>query len=304
MPPLRLGTRGSALALAQTAEVRRTLAAQGVATREVIIQSEGDRDRLTSLRTLGGRGVFVRALEQALLNGEIDAAIHSAKDVPSSPLAGTALAAFPPRADVRDALVAADGRALDELPRGARVGTGSRRRTAQLLARRPDLAPSDIRGNVDTRLRKLAEGEVDALLLAAAGLIRLARPDAASQLLPLNLMLPAPGQGAIALQCRADDAAARDALASCDHQPTRIAVTAERAVLRALGAGCSLPIAALAHVRGGEATLLARLLSPDGSRRIDVQRAAPTAEAEALGREVGEALLDRGGRELLAELEA
>ena len=304
MPPLRLGTRGSALALAQTAEVRRALAAQGVATREVIIQSEGDRDRLTSLRTLGGQGVFVRALEQALLEGEIDAAIHSAKDVPSSPLAGTALAAFPPRADVRDALIAADGRALDELPRGARVGTGSRRRAAQLLARRPDLAPTDIRGNVDMRLRKLAEGEVDALLLAAAGLIRLDRPDAASQLLPPDLMLPAPGQGAIALQCRAEDAAAREALAACDDQPTRIAVAAERAVLRALGAGCSLPIAALAHVRGGEATLLTRLLSPDGSRRIEVQRAAPTEDAEALGREVGEALLARGGREMLAELDA
>ena len=300
---LRLGTRGSALARTQTAEAARALAAQGIETEQLIIESEGDRDRTTSLRTLGGRGIFVRTLERALLDGEIDVAVHSAKDVPSSPLAATALAAFLPRADVRDALVTTGGAALDALASGAQVGTGSRRRAAQLLARRPDLVPTDIRGNVDTRLRKLADGEVDALLLAAAGLIRLDRTDAATELLPPDVMLPAPGQGAIALQCRADDAAARALLAACDHPPTRIAVTAERAVLAALGVGCSLPIAALAHVRAGEVVLLARLLSRDGSRRIEVQRAAPTAEAEALGREVGEALLERGGRELLAELE-
>ena len=300
---LRLGTRGSALALAQTAEAARALAAQSVETEQLIIESEGDRDRTTSLHTLGGQGIFVRTLERALLNGEIDVAVHSAKDVPSSPLAATELAAFLPRADLRDALVTTDGAALDALPPAARVGTGSRRRAAQLLARRPDLIPTDIRGNVDTRLRKLADGEVDALLLAAAGLIRLDRTDAATELLPPDVMLPAPGQGAIALQCRAADAAARALLAACDHPPTRIAVTAERAVLAALGVGCSLPIAALAHARAGEVVLLARLLSPDGSRRIEVQRSAPEADAEPLGREVGEALLERGGRALLAELE-
>ena len=303
MPPLRLGTRGSALARAQTAEAARALAALGLETEQVIIQSEGDRDRLTSLRTLGGRGVFVRALEQALADGEIDLAAHSAKDVPSSPLSGTVLAAFLPRADVRDALVAAGGRTLDDLPPAARVGTGSRRRAAQLLARRPDLIPTDIRGNVDTRLRKLADGEVDALLLAAAGLIRLDRAEAATQLLPPDLMLPAPGQGAIVLQCRDDDANTRKVLARCDHPPTRIAVTAERAALAALGVGCSLPIAALAHARTSEVTLLARLLSLDGSRRIEIQRSAPADDAEALGREVGAALLDRGGRDMLAELD-
>lgn len=299
---LQLGTRGSALALAQTAEAARALAAQGIETEQLIIESEGDRDRTTSLHTLGGRGIFVRTLERALLDGEIDVAVHSAKDVPSSPLAATALAAFLPRADVRDALVTTGGAALDALASGARVGTGSRRRAAQLLARRPDLVPTDIRGNVDTRLRKLADGEVDALLLAAAGLIRLDRTDAAPELLPPDVMLPAPGQGAIALQCRADDDAARSLLAACDHPPTRIAVTAERALLAALGVGCSLPIAALAHARAGEVVLLARLLSPDGSRRIEVQRSAPDADAEPLGCEIGEALLERGGRELLAEL--
>lgn len=300
---LRLGTRGSALALAQAAEASRALAAQGVETERMIIESEGDRDRTTSLQTLGGQGIFVRRLERALLDGEIDVAVHSAKDVPSSPAGGAPLAAFLPRADVRDALVAADGAGLDALPPGARVGTGSRRRAAQLLARRPDLVPTDIRGNVDTRLRKLAAGEVEALLLAAAGLIRLGRTEAATELLPPDVMLPAPGQGAIALQCRADDEAARSLLAACDDPPTRIAVSAERAALGALGVGCSLPIAALAHVRAGEVVLLARLLSRDGSRRIEVQRAAPAGEAESLGREVGEALLERGGRALLEELE-
>lgn len=300
---LRLGTRGSALALAQAAEAARALAAQGVETEQVVIESEGDRDRTTSLHTLGGQGIFVRRLERALLDGEIDVAVHSAKDVPSSAPAGAPLAAFLPRADVRDALVAADGAGLDDLPSGARVGTGSRRRAAQLLARRPDLVPTDIRGNVDTRLRKLADGEVDALLLAAAGLIRLGRTEAATELLPPDVMLPAPGQGAIALQCRADDDAARALLAACDDPPTRIAVSAERAALGALGVGCSLPIAALAHVRAGEVVLLARLLSRDGSRRIEVQRAAPADEAESLGRGVGEVLLERGGRALLEELE-
>lgn len=298
---LRLGTRGSALALAQAAEAARALAVQGVETERVIIESEGDRDRTTSLHTLGGQGIFVRRLERALLDDEIDVAAHSAKDVPSA--TGAPLAAFLPRVDVRDALVAADGAGLDALPSGARVGTGSRRRAAQLLARRPDLVPTDIRGNVDTRLRKLADGEVEALLLAAAGLIRLGRTEAATELLPPDVMLPAPGQGAIALQCRADDDAARSLLAACDDRPTRIAVSAERAALGALGVGCSLPIAALAHVRAGEVVLLARLLSLDGSRRIEVQRAASADEAEALGRGVGEALLERGGRALLEELE-
>ena len=300
---LRLGTRGSRLARIQTAEAARALAAQGVETREVIIQSEGDRDRVSSLYELGGRGVFVRAIEQALLEGAIDVAVHSAKDVPSSPLAGAPLAAFLPRADVRDALATADGRGLADLPSGATVGTGSRRRAAQLLARRPDVAPADIRGNVDTRLRKLMDGEVDALLLATAGLIRLGRAEAATELLPPDLMLPAPGQGAIALQCRADDADALDLLASCNDAATYAAVTAERAALGALGVGCALPIAALGHARGGEVTLLARLLSLDGGRRIEVQRSAPVEDAAALGGEVGAALLERGGRELLGEIE-
>ena len=181
MPPLRLGTRGSILARIQTAEAATAIQAGGTETIEVIIQSEGDRDRTTSLHTLGGRGVFVRVLEQALLDGEIDVATHSAKDVPSAPLDGTVLAAFLPRADVRDAVATRDGAPLAALPPGSTVGTGSRRRAAQLLASWPQLVPTDIRGNVDTRLRKLADGDVDALLLAAAGLIRLNRADAATR---------------------------------------------------------------------------------------------------------------------------
>ncbi len=302
MQPLRLGTRGSALARIQTAEAAAAIRAQGGETRECIIQSEGDRDRSTPLRRLGGRGVFVRALEQALLDGAIDIAVHSAKDLPSALLPGTTLAALLPRADVRDALVARGGRPLAELPCGAKIATGSRRRAAQLRARRPDLIAADIRGNVDTRLRKLAAGECDALLLAAAGLIRLGRA-AGAELLPPDLMLPAPGQGAIALQCRSGDAAARGLLAACGDAPTHAAVSAERGVLAALGAGCSLPIAALAHSRGGVLTVLARLLSPDGSQRIEVQRSGSECRAAELGRAAGAALLDRGGRGLLAELE-
>lgn len=302
MTALRLGARGSPLARIQTAEAAAALADAGAETREVIIQSEGDRNRSTPLRSIGGRGVFVRAIEQALLDGRIDAAVHSAKDMPSAPLAGTHLAAYLPRADVRDAVVTRDGRPLAELPPGATVGTGSQRRAAQLRSRRPDLTPVDIRGNVDTRLRKLAAGEVDALLLAAAGLIRLGRAERAAELLPTGIMLPAPGQGALALQCRANDADARALLEACDDHPTHVAVSAERGVLAALGLGCSLPIAALARAHNDEVTVRARLLSLDGSRRTEAQHAGSAADAAEIGRQLGRTLLNRGGRDLLAEL--
>ena len=276
---LRLGTRGSALSLAQAAEAEAALAAIGFEAERVIIRTEGDRDQRSPLSEIGGRGVFARALEEALLAGEIDVAAHSAKDVPPAMLEGTAIAAVLRRADVRDALIARDGSTLASLPPNATIGTGSARRAAQLRAARPDLRIAPIRGNVDTRLRKLAEGEVDALVLAAAGLARLGRLGEAAELLPIDLMMPAPGQAALLLQTRSADAAP---LRPCSDQATEQAVRAERAMLRELGAGCSLPIGALAHVRAGTITLAARLLDERGERKIDVQRSGENAEGVGL----------------------
>ena len=304
----RLGGRGSALSRVQAELAASALRTVGIDTEFVPIVTQGDRDRRSSLRQIGGQGVFVRAVEQALLAGEIDAAVHSAKDVPPNIAAGTALAAYLPRGDVRDALVGhspapdlASDR-WDTLPRGARVGTGSRRRAAQLLRLRPDLQVVDIRGNVDTRINKVEQGEYDAVIVAAAALQRLGRPS--SELLPIDLMMPSPGQGALVLQCRLEDAAA---IASLDHASTSRAVRAERAMLRALGAGCSLPLAALGGLRpvagpvadGGEVVLVGRLLSEDGQELIDVQRSG--GDPDAVGAEVAQSLLQRGGRCLMEE---
>lgn len=291
---LRLGGRASKLSLVQAGLASEALSAIGIATEFVPITTQGDRDRTSSLRVIGGQGVFVRAVEQALLEREIDVAVHSAKDVPPAIAEGTTLAAYLPRADVRDALISRDGVGLPELSNGARVGTGSRRRAAQLLRLRPDLKVADIRGNVDTRIRKVKDREYDAVVVAAAGLQRLGqRP---TELIPIDLMMPSPGQGALVVQCRVDDA---DRVAAANHAPTAQAVNAERAMLRALGAGCSLPLAALGGTRGGEVLLAGRLLSRDGSERIEIQRSGE--DPEAVGLEVAETLLERGGRRLMEE---
>ena len=286
---LRLGTRGSALSLAQAAEAEAALAAAGFQTERVIIRTQGDRDRRSPLSEIGGRGVFARALEEALVSGDIDVAVHSAKDVPATMLEGTALAAVLRRADVRDALVSRSGARLADLPPGAKIGTGSSRRAAQLLAARPDLQIAPIRGNVDTRLRKLADAEFDALILAAAGLARLNRLSEATELLPINIMLPAPGQAALLLQTRAEET---ESLQTCSDQASEQSVRAERAMLRELGPGCTLPIAALAHSRANTITLAARLLDDRGKQQIDIQRSSE--DAEALGEAVGELLEERG----------
>ena len=289
---LRLGGRASKLSLVQAELASEALAGIGIETEFVPVTTQGDRDRTSSLRVIGGQGVFVRAVESALLNGDIDVAVHSAKDVPPSIAEGTSLAAYLPRGDVRDAVVARNGSGLLDLPPGATIGTGSRRRAAQLLRLRPDLEVADIRGNVDTRIRKVEDGEFDAVIVAAAGLQRLGR--AAAEVLPIDLMMPSPGQGALVIQCRAEDA---EQVSSANHAPTAQAVSAERAMLRALGAGCSLPLAALAGARGGEVLLAGRLLSADGAERIEIQRSG--ADPEAVGAEVAETLLERGGRQLL-----
>ncbi len=304
MTRLRIATRGSALALAQTAlaadAMRQVDPAVEIETVE--ISTEGDRDRVTPLSVLGGRGVFVRAVEEALLAERADVAVHSLKDVPTEQLPALALAAVLPRGDARDALVSRGGVRLADLPAGARVGTSSSRRVALLRALRPDVAPVEIRGNVDTRLRKVADGDYEAVVLAAAGLDRLGRLDEASELFDPADFLPAPGQGAIVLQCRADDAATRDLLAALDDGDTRAATDAERGFLSALGAGCTLPVGAYARVAAGRITLQAMVAgdAPDdaGEPRFDPrfeEASGAVAEAEAIGRELGERMLRHAG---------
>lgn len=249
---VRVGTRASALALTQTGHVADALERLGAGPHE-LVHVRTDGDRLTgSLATLGGTGVFVTALRDALLTGDCDVAVHSFKDLPTGPAAGLTIAAVPRREDPRDALCAREGWTLATLPVGARVGTGSPRRAAQLRAVRPDLEVVDIRGNVDTRLGRVAEGDLEAVVLALAGLARLGRTDAVTEIIDPSVMIPAPAQGALAVEVRAadaqDDTPLADALRQLDDAPTRLAVLAERALLARLEAGCAAPIGALAHL--------------------------------------------------------
>ena len=259
--PVRLGTRGSQLAVAQSGTVADALRRLGVPVEVVRIQTEGDQRRPD---TAWGEGAFVGALEQALLDGAIDLAVHSAKDVPTTEDPRLTIAAFPPREDPRDALVTADrGLTLATLPRGARVGTDSPRRTAFILATRPDLRPHPLHGNVDTRLRRLDMGETDALVLAVAGLTRLGLGHRIVEILSPDAVPPAPGQGALAVQCRSDDESTLAWVARLDDHATRAAVETERAFLRASGGGCRAPIGALAEVRGGMIVLTAGSAGPE-----------------------------------------
>ena len=278
---LRLGTRRSALAVSQSRWVAdRLVAALDARDRKAVVElvevtTHGDVST-APLASIGGTGVFVSALRDALLDGRVDVAVHSLKDLPTGPAAGIALAAVPVREDPRDVLVARDGLRLAELPAGARIGTGSPRRAAQLRALRLGHEVVGVRGNVDTRLRRVAEGQLDAVVLAHAGLLRLGRAGEATELFDPLRMLPAPGQGALAVECRADDPALLDALALIDDPATRIATTAERALLARLEAGCAAPVGALGQLlRGGsgqELVLHAVVLSPDG--RTDLRRTA------------------------------
>ncbi len=298
---LRLGTRGSPLALIQTNMVIDGLRALApdVESEVVIIKTEGDLNRRESLTALGGRGVFVREIEERLLAGEIDAAVHSLKDLPAATPDALCIAAIPQRADARDVLVTRSGSRLGGLPQGARVGSSSQRRSAQLLAMRPDLQIADIRGNVDTRLRKLDAGDYDAIVLAAAGLERMGLASRISHAFTPDEMLPSPGQGALAVECRVRDADVRAKLALLDHGPTRVAVTAERAFLRGLGGGCQLPIGALAVVNGASLQLRGMVASPDGRRRECEAIDGPAADADRLGVTLAERVLARGVAEML-----
>lgn len=245
--PIRLGTRRSHLAVTQSTHVADALRAHGHEVELVEVTTEGDIN-LAPLAQMGGTGVFAAALRQALLSGEVDMAVHSLKDLPVAPEPGLVVAGIPTREDPRDILVARDGLTLGELPAGAVVGTGSPRRAAQLQALGLGLEIRDIRGNIDTRMGFVTKGEMDAVVLARAGLARVGRTDEASETIDPLQMLPAPGQGALALECREDDEVTRAVLAELDDADTRAAVTAERAVLEALEAGCAAPVGALAEI--------------------------------------------------------
>ncbi len=290
--PLRLGTRGSALALAQTGLIAARLQEAGMETTVVTIRTEGDRAQADRSMMLG-RGAFVKELERALLEGDVDLAVHSAKDLPTGESPGLAIVAWPEREDPRDALVSATGAGLADLPPGARVGTESPRRRAFLLRARPDLAVTPIRGNVDTRLAKLDAGDYDALVVAVAGLVRLGRAGRISERLEPAVMLPAVGQGALAVQMRAEDPRAAE-VGRLDHPATRTAVLAERAFLDAMGGGCRAPFAALAGLEGDRMELSGAALDPDGREALFDRVEGGAAEAEPLGRSLAGALLGRG----------
>jgi hydroxymethylbilane synthase len=299
--PLRLGTRASLLATTQSRWVAARLAdALGRDVDLVEVTTDGDRDH-GPLAQLGGTGVFVSALRDALLEGRIDVAVHSLKDLPTAPCDGIALAAVPEREDPRDVLVARDGLTLGGLPVGSRVGTGSPRRSAQLHALGLGLEIVDIRGNVDTRIRKVREGEYDAVVLARAGLARLGRLDDATEVLDPLQMLPAPGQGALAVEARSGDALATE-LAVLDDTRTRAAVTAERAVLATLEGGCSAPIGALAEVvegeHGDELWVRAVALSPDGELSVRMSATGDPADADGVGNRLAGDMLAEGAAQL------
>jgi hydroxymethylbilane synthase len=297
---LRIGTRRSPLAMTQSGTVAEALRAADHDVALVEVVTEGDRSA-ASLAKMGGTGVFVTELRQRLLAGDVDVAVHSLKDLPTGDAAGIVLAAVPVRADPRDALVARDGLCLAELPAGAKIGTGSPRRAAQLRALGYGLEVVGIRGNVDSRLRRVADGDLDGVVVAAAGLQRLGRLDEASEVIDPGQVLPAPGQGALAVECRAADAELGVALAAAlDDLVTRSAVAAERALLASLEAGCSAPIGALADVDDeDEIYLRAVVASVDGARSIRLSATGPLAQATAIGHRLATDLLEAGAGELM-----
>jgi hydroxymethylbilane synthase len=298
-PWLRIGTRGSPLALAQAHEVRdRLAAAHGIAPESIdlqIIRTSGDRIQDRPLSEVGGKGLFTKEIEEALLAGSIDLAVHSAKDMPTLLPDRLLLAAFLPREDVRDVFISRKARTLRDLPRDAVVGTASLRRQALARRLRPDVQVVTFRGNVQTRLRKLDEGEVDATLLALAGLKRLGLTEHATSILEIDEFLPAVGQGAIAIETRADDSATRKLLAAINHPATETALLAERAFLTVLDGSCRTPIAGHARLAGGELHFRGLIARPDGSESLETSRSGAAEDAARLGADAGNELKRRGG---------
>ncbi len=299
-----VGTRGSRLAIWQAEWIRsrlREIAPQLEVTLKRI-KTSGDKILDVPLAKIGGKGLFVKEIEESLLSREIDLAVHSMKDVPTALPVGLGILCVPPREDPRDVLISRDGRGLDALPDDACVGTSSLRRQAQLLHHRPNLRITMLRGNLDTRLRKVREGEFDAVVVAAAGLTRMGWLDQATEYLPPEISLPAIGQGALGLEGRVDDSFVRDLVQSLDHEPTRTAVTAERALLDRLQGGCQVPIGAHATIDGGTLVPDALVASVDGRKVIRDRVQGPASDAQELGRTLAEQLLARGGDAILREI--
>jgi hydroxymethylbilane synthase len=290
---ITIASRGSQLALWQAHWVQSRLAATGRESRIEIINTTGDKITDVPLAKVGAKGLFTKEIEEALLEGRADLAVHSLKDLPTELPEGLVLAAIPEREDPRDAIL---GRRLADLPQGAKVGTSSLRRAAQLRRLRPDLEIESVRGNLDTRVRKLEEGRYDAIVLAAAGLKRLGWDDKIAEILPAEVMCSAVGQGALAIETTAGGASI---CAMFDHGDTRAAVLAERGVLAALGGGCQVPIGAYAEVRDGRLHLQALVISPDGRAYVRAEADGAIADAESLGRTLGAELLDEGARPIL-----
>ncbi|HZJ52924.1 MAG TPA: hydroxymethylbilane synthase [Myxococcaceae bacterium] len=298
--PLRIATRKSPLALWQAHHVAGQLRARspGIEVTLVELSTEGDRMLDGPLSRIGGKGLFVKEIEAALLDGRADLAVHSLKDVTSSFPPGLVLAAVPEREDPRDAWVSPGGLRFADIPRGGRVGTSSLRRACQLRALRPDLEVVSLRGNVGTRLRKTEEQGLSGSILALAGLRRLGLEQRVTELLPPEVMLPAVGQGALALEC-AEGSAHRPLLASLEHRPTRVPIDAERAFLEKLEGGCTVPLAAHAILEGDQLWVRGLVGAPDGSEVVRAELRGPAARARALGKELAEELLRRGARALL-----
>lgn len=299
--PFRIGTRGSLLALWQANFIKDLLLASspGLSPEIRIIKTTGDRNLESPLSEIGGKGVFVKEIEEALLSEEADIAVHSMKDLPAILPEGLVIGAVAPRHDPRDALISRDNLKLGDLREGARVGTGSLRRGAQMLSLIPGLSIVPIRGNVDTRIRKLREGkEYDAILLAAAGLGRMGLLGEASDIIPADVMVPAPGQGIIAVECREGDAETRGIISLINHARTWTAGTAERGFLRRLGGDCNIPAGCYAEIEGDRVSVTGILASPDGGTVIREQSEGAAGDAESLGLGVAELILSRGGDRL------
>jgi len=303
---ITIGTRKSQLALWQAdyiaAQLRQCQPGVEVVLRHIV--THGDRVQDRPLPEIGGKGLFTAELEMALHTGAIDLAVHSLKDLPTALVPEFIIGAIPARASPFDVLVSGNGYTLDTLPHGALIGTSSLRRSAQLKAIRPDLVIEPLRGNVPTRVEKTRNGAYDAVVLAAAGLDRLAMADYITQILPAAMMLPAPAQGALGVQCRTDDQAIRAMLAPLDDSGTRVVVTAERAFLHALDSGCRLPVAALAQIDGDQLRLIGRVISLDGEQVIEVGGTSDLSEAEALGTRLAQSALKQGARAILQAIEA
>lgn len=302
MRALRIGSRGSKLALWQANHIADRLGKLGTVPAEiVVIKTAGDRFQQAQIAQMGMKGIFIKELEDALLEKRIDLAVHSMKDVPTQIPAGLAFAAVCERDDVRDCLISRENSALRDLPAGARVGTSSLRRQSQLRYFRPDLELRELRGNVDTRLRKLEQGEFDAVVLAKAGMDRLGWSDKISEIIPTEICLPAAGQGALGIECRAGDRELFDLLSHLDHPETRVCISAERALLDEMQGGCQVPLGVLGRIQNGRLRLEARVLSADGVDAVGGSLEGAADQGDSLGRELARSLLDAGADRILKQ---